>query len=91
MASPAALEDSAWLDDAIDWIVARAKQPGLFSADDLRRDFRPPPNGNMVGPAFSGASRLGYIKYVQHIKSSVPSRAGSAISVWRGVNEGVSQ
>ena len=91
MGSPAALDDVAWLDDAIDWIEARAKQPGLFSADDLRRDFRPPPNGNMVGPAFSTAARRGYIKYVHHIRSTVPSRSRSAICSWRGVNEGVTQ
>ncbi|SEE83771.1 hypothetical protein SAMN04489740_2731 [Arthrobacter alpinus] len=89
MARPAALEDVGWLDDALEWIEGRAKKPGLFSADDLRRDFRPPPHGNMVGPAFSTAARRGYIKYVHHKRSTVPSRAGSAICSWRGVEEGV--
>lgn len=88
MARPATLDDLTWAEDAQAWIEARALKPGLFSADDLRRDFRPPPNGNMVGPAFSAVARRGLIKYMHHIRSTTPSRSKSAICSWRGVTEG---
>lgn len=88
MTSPAALEDTAWPDDAINWLEAYAWSGLEFTADDLRKSFRPPPHGNMTGAVFQAARKAGLIKPVGFTESTTPSRRHSVIRVWRGTTQG---
>lgn len=87
MASPAALEDLNWQEDAVSWLEAYAWSGLTFTADDLRRSFRPPPHGNQTGAAFQAARKAGLIKPVGYTESQTPSRRHSVIRVWTGANE----
>ena len=91
MVSPAALEDLDWNQDALNWLEAYAWSGLDFTADDLRKSFRPPPHGNMTGAAFQTARKLGIIRPVGFTESNTPSRRHSVIRVWRGVTQGVTQ
>ena len=91
MASPAALEDLTWSEDAQDRIEAWAKSGLTFSSDDLRESFRQAPRGSMVGRAFTLAKERGIIQKNGSKMSTTRSRKGALINTWRGVNEGVSQ
>jgi hypothetical protein len=89
VASPAALEDLAWKDDAQDWLDSWAWSGLTFTAEDMRRAFRLPPHPNMTGAAFQAARHRGVIRAVGFIESTTPSRNRAVIRVWRGVTEGV--
>lgn len=87
MASPAALEDLSWREDVQDHLEVWARSGVQFSADDLRKSFRPAPHGNMVGRAFSVAAHRGLIRHVSYKESTTPSRKHSVIRTWVGVVE----
>lgn len=91
MASPAALEDLAWTEDAQDWIRLWAASGLRFTSDDMRKCFRQPPTPNMTGAAFQTARHHGLIRAVDFTESTTPSRNRAVIRVWVGVNEGDSK
>ena len=86
----AALEDNAWPDDALATIIGLSYTEYQFSAVDLAREMRPPPNPNWVGQAFSRARSLGYITHVRYERSTSKSRKNGVVSVWCRRIKGVS-
>lgn len=88
MASPAALEDTDWAADAQDWLRAWAASGLTFTAEDMRRAFRPPAHPNQTGTAFKIACAAKLIEPIGFVESTTPSRNGAVIRVWRGINEG---
>jgi hypothetical protein len=78
----AALEDNAWPDDALATIIGLSHTEYQFSAVDLAREMRPPPNPNWVGQAFSRARALGFITHVRYERSTSKSRKNGVVSVW---------
>ena len=91
MPSPAALDDLAWSDDALDWLRAWGASGLTFTAEDMRRSFRQPHNPNQTGAAFKAACALKLIEPIGFVESTTPSRNGAVIRVWRGVTEGVTK
>ena len=89
MATPMALEDSDWTDDAQDWMRMWAASGLHFTAEDMRRAFRLPPHPNMTGAAFQTARHHGLIRAVGFTESTTPSRNRAVIRVWCGITEGV--
>lgn len=81
---PAALEDLTWKDDAQDMLTVWARTGLVFSADDLRKSFRPAPHSSMVGAAFSNAAQAGIIRRAGDKESAAPSRRHSLIRTWIG-------
>ena len=73
-------EWSDWRDDALSWIE-RQDQP--WTADDLR-DAMEPGRPNWPGAVINTASRRDLIELTGRVvKSSVKSRKGSLLPVWR--------
>lgn len=83
-AQPLALEDTTWREDAMDVVERLAKQGRRFTADDLRKELRPAPHQNMVGPVFTAAQRRGLISKVANANSRVKSRNGGHQYEWIG-------
>lgn len=82
MTAPAALEDTDWAADALATIIGLAYAQQTFSADDLRREMRPAPHPNMVGPAFNAARTKGLIQRVGDKPSATKSRNGGRGGLW---------
>ena len=91
MTTPAALEDLAWTDDAQDWLRAWGASGLTFTAEDMRRSFRPAPNPNQIGAAFKTACASKLIKPIGFVESTTPSRNGAVIRIWTGTIEGLPQ
>lgn len=79
--SAAVFEDLDWSADAVATIEALANA-GTFTADDLRREMRPAPHGNMIGAAFTTARKLGYIRTIGYQTSNTQSRRRGVVRVW---------
>ena len=79
---PAVLEDTAWIEDALNMLTAYAASGLMFSAEDLRDSMRPAPNPAQVGTAFREAHRLGIIRPTGYKESSTPSRRHGVIRTW---------
>lgn len=89
----AALEDSheSWLEDAVSTIIGLSHAQEILSADDLHREMRRPPHGNLPGLAFTAAKRAGHIEPVGYQTSTAPSRKHGVQRVWRRKQEGVTK
>lgn len=85
----AALEDTDWSADAVATIIELSHTQSTFTADDLAREMRKPPHGNMVGAAFSAAKAQGLIEPAGYTTSNTPSRHHGVIRTWRRKREGV--
>ncbi|MDI3330662.1 MAG: hypothetical protein QJR09_08000 [Micrococcus sp.] len=85
MGRPAVLEvdKGAWIADAIDYIVTRARRVGTVTADDLRRDLPEPHHPNAFGTVFLIASSRKLIEQVDGGPSKIRSRHGGHRGVWR--------
>lgn len=78
-----ALTDDLWPEDAIATIIGLAHAQATVTADDLARELRQPPNGNMVGPAFQTAAHEGHIKHTgNYTQSTRPGRKHSIVAIW---------
>jgi len=84
MATPAALEDLTWKDDALDVITHLASTGRPFSSDDLKDRLRPAPDQYITGRVFGIAADRGLITEVGYIRSVHPSRRRSRICQWVG-------
>ena len=82
MSQPAALEDLSWHSDAADMIAAYAASGLTFSAEDLRKALRKPPQPNDIGAAFRAARVKGIITATGFRESTTPSRRGGVIRTW---------
>lgn len=87
MATPIALEDCSWTEDAATLIESWASEGRRFNADDLREAMRPAPHPNMVGTVFQAASRRRLIEKVADNTSRTKSRNGGHQYTWVGVPE----
>lgn len=87
MATPIALEDHSWKQDATNLIERWATEGRRFNADDLRQDMRPAPSPNMVGSVFQTAARRRLIEKVADNTSRTKSRNGGHQYTWAGVPE----
>lgn len=87
MATPIALEDHSWSQDATELIERWAAEGRRFNADDLRRAMRPAPSPNMVGSVFLTAARRRLIEKVADNISTAKSRNGGHQYTWVGIPE----
>ena len=78
----AALEDNDWLEDAVATIVGLSIDKAEFTADDLRKEMRPPAHPNWPGIAFGRASKDGLIEKVNTATSQAKSRNHGSLRVW---------
>jgi adenosine/AMP kinase len=86
----AVLDDLDWPEDALATIVGIANAQAVFTADDLRREMRPAPNGNMYGAAFAAARNLHLIEAIGDQASTSKSRKYGRLRQWtRHTNKGV--
>lgn len=86
MTQPMVLEDSTWVDDAMDVLAKVAKRGEPFTAYALTEaGLRNPPSPNMWGPLFHRAAEAGVIRpaKVPHVKSPRPGRRGGICAQWR--------
>lgn len=81
--------DMAWKDDAVAAIVELSLAQESFSADDLRREMRPPNRSAQYGAAFTSAQAQGLIESFESHKSSSKSRNHGRNLRWRRKQEGV--
>lgn len=82
MTQAIALEDTSWTEDAVATIAELARRGGTVTADDLRRNHRPAPHPNQVGPAFKIARSRGLIQPAGHSTSKTRSRHGGGFKEW---------
>ncbi|HAY44087.1 MAG TPA: hypothetical protein DCY59_11330 [Micrococcaceae bacterium] len=87
MATPLALDDLTWREDATNLIERWASEGRRFNADDLRLAMRPAPNPNMVGSVFRNAARRRLIEKVADNTSTTKSRNGGHQYTWVGIRE----
>lgn len=87
----AALEDwdDAWKDDAVATILALSLAHDSFSADDLRREMRPPNRPAQYGAAFTSAQKQGLIEPIESKQSTTKTRNHGRHLLWRRKVEGV--
>ena len=78
----AALEDNDWLEDAVATIVGLSLTNAEFTADDLRKEMRPPAHPNWPGIAFGQAKRRGLIEPISTAISQAKSRNHGSLRVW---------
>lgn len=83
-----ALEDNEWMADAVATIIGLSLD-GEFTADDLRREMRPPASDKWPGLAFGLARRKGLIEKVSETTSKAKSRNHGSLKVWRRVSDGI--
>lgn len=82
---PAVLENPTWFEDTWALIEARAAQPGLWTADDLRELGATEPNHpNHWGSMFRKAQAAGIIAQAGFVASRRKKRHGGAVRVWVG-------
>jgi len=82
--------DELWKEDAIATIISLSLDHDSFSADDLRKEMRPPNRGAQVGAAFRSAQSQGLIESVESQKSTSKTRNHGRNLRWRRKSEGVS-
>lgn len=78
----AVLEDNTWLEDAVATINAISLAHEVFSADDLRREMRPPAHKNWPGQALIAARNDGLIQAVGYQTSTSKSRKHGVTRTW---------
>ncbi|MBT8163083.1 MULTISPECIES: hypothetical protein [Arthrobacter] len=78
----AALEDNDWIEDAIATIDALSLAHSVFTADDLRREMRPPAHKNWPGQALAQARKEGLIVAVGYQISMSKSRKHGVTRAW---------
>lgn len=83
--------DEAWKDDAVATIIGLSLAHESFSADDLRREMRPPNRPAQYGAAFTSAQAQGLIESIESHKSSSKSRNHGRNLRWRRKQQGVTQ
>jgi len=85
----AALEESRaeWFEDALATIRTLASEQDEISADDLRRELRPPASDKWPGLVFGLAARKGLIEKVKEGTSKAKSRNCGALKIWAAVKE----
>ena len=82
-----ALEDNDWLGDAVATIHSLSMGQEFVTADDLRRELRPPAHPNWPGIAFGMARKAGYIEAVNTTTSKAKSRNHGSLKVWAAIKE----
>jgi hypothetical protein len=83
--SPAVLENPTWFEDAWAILEARAAQPGLWTADDLRDlGMGEPEKPNHLGVLFRKAQNARLIAQAGFVQSRRKERHGGAVRVWVG-------
>ena len=82
MGRPAALVDSAWVEQAVSVIERLAREQDTVTAEDLRKHHDEPEHQNQIGSAFKNAYRLKLIEPVGYRQSRDKSRRGGALRVW---------
>jgi len=85
----AALEESRveWFEDALATIRTLASEQEEISADDLRRELRPPASDKWPGLVFGLAARKGLIEKVKEGTSKAKSRNRGSLKIWAAVKE----
>jgi len=83
--------DDAWKDDAVAAIVSLSLDHETFSADDLRKEMRPPNRSAQYGAAFTSAQAQGFIEPVESHKSTSKSRNHGRNLRWRRKQQGVTK
>lgn len=87
MATPIALEDTTWTQDATDLIERWAAEGRRFTADTLREAMRPAPRQGMEGGVFIAAAKRRLIEKVADNTSRTKSRNGGHQYTWVGIPE----
>lgn len=84
MSRPAVLEvdRTEWRETAINYLVARCRQVGTVTADDLRRDLPTPDHHNQYGAVFTAARSRNLIVKVGAHNSMSRSRHYGDQKVW---------
>jgi len=82
MTQAMALADETWLEDAVATIVGLSIDKAEFTADDLRKEMRPPAHPNWPGIAFGQAKRRGLIEPISTAISQAKSRNHGSLRVW---------
>lgn len=85
----AALEESRaeWFADALATIRSLAHDHEEITADDLRREMRPPASDKWPGLVFGLAKRQGLIEKVAEGTSTAKSRNRGSLKIWAAVKE----
>ena len=85
----AALEEdrAEWFEDAVATIRALAADNDEITADDLRREMRPPASDKWPGLAFGLAKRRGIIERIDTTTSKARTRNHGLLRVWAAVKE----
>lgn len=78
----AVLEDNNWIEDAVATIDAISLAHEVFSADDLRREMRPPADKNWPGKALIAARKDGLIQAIGYQTSTSKSRKHGVTRTW---------
>jgi len=85
----AVLEESRaeWFEDALATIRSLAHDHEEITADDLRREMRPPASDKWPGLVFGLAARKGLIEKVKETTSKAKSRNHGSLKVWAAIKE----
>lgn len=86
----AVFEDNDWIEDAVATIFQLSLDKEELTADDLRREMRPPANPNWPGMAFAQARNKGFIESVESTVSKSRSRKNGSLKIWKRKKEGTS-
>jgi dihydroorotase-like cyclic amidohydrolase len=81
--------DEQWAADAVATIVSLSLDHESISADDLRREMRPPNRPAQYGAAFRSAQAQGLIESIASHKSTSKTRNHGRNLTWRRKQEGV--
>lgn len=76
-----------WFEDALATIRTLAADKPEITADDLRREMRPPASDKWPGLAFGLAKRAGIIEPINTTTSKARSRNHGSLKVWAAVKE----
>lgn len=79
--------DEFWKDDAVAAIISLSLDHETFSADDLRKEMRPPNRPAQWGAAFTSARVQGLIESAGYKKSSTKTRNNGSHQIWRRKTE----
>jgi len=80
--------DEFWKDDAVAAIISLSIDHETFSADDLRREMRPPNRSAQWGAAFTSAQKQGLIEPIDSQKSTSKTRNHGRNLRWRRKTQG---